>query len=76
MRYRSVTRYRWVSKLVDVTDAECQATKRFAPLADRVYLMQYTFQEHRACSLSCFEQVPNSDGTFTNLPCPAPPLPK
>lgn len=72
-RYRSVPRYRRVSKLVDVTDAECQATRRFSPAVDRVYLMQYSYQEHRACSLSCFEQMPNSDGTFTNAPCPTAP---
>jgi len=74
--YRSVTRHRWVTKMVDVVDAECQAGQRFAPAADRVYLLQYSFQEHRACSLSCFEQVPNSDGTFRNLACPVAPAPK
>ena len=74
--YRSVTRYRRVSKLVDVTDAECRAARRFSPAVDRVYLMQYSYQEHGACSLSCFEQMPNSDGTFTNSPCPIAPPPK
>ena len=75
-RYRPVTRYRMVSKLVDVTDAACQASRRFAPVQDRVYLLQYTFQEHGACSLSCFEQIPNPDGTFQNATCPAAPPPK
>jgi len=73
-RYRSVTRYRWVSKRVEVIDAQCTADHRFAPAAGRVYLLQYSFQEHRACSLSCFEQVPNSDGSFRNLTCPAAPV--
>ena len=75
-RYRSVPRQRRVSKLVDVTDAECRAARRFSPALGRVYLLQYSFQEHAACSLSCFEQVPNSDGTFTNSPCPSAPPPK
>jgi hypothetical protein len=74
-RYRSVPRHRWVSKLVEVSDGECRASKRFSPAADRVYLMQYSFQEQGACSLSCFEQSPNSDGTFSNAPCPAAPAP-
>jgi hypothetical protein len=75
-RYRPITRYRWVSRLVDVTDAECSAQSRFSPAAEHVYLLQYTFQEHRACSLSCFEQLPNPDGTFTNATCPAAPIPQ
>jgi hypothetical protein len=73
--YRSITRYRWVTRTVEVVDAECQALQRFAPAPDRVYLLQYSFQERAACSLSCSEQVPNSDGTFQNLTCPvAPPV--
>jgi hypothetical protein len=72
-RYRSVPRHRQVTKLVEVTDAECEAQRRISPAPDKVYLLQYSFQEHSACSLSCFEQVPNSDGSFQNLPCPATP---
>jgi hypothetical protein len=72
-RYRSVPRHRMVTKLVEVTNAECEAQRRFAPATDKVYLLQYSFQENRACSMSCFEQVPNSDGSFQNLPCPAAP---
>jgi len=73
--YRPVSRTRWVTRMVDVVDAQCAAVSRFAPAPDRVYLLQYSFQEHAACSLSCFEQVPNSDGTFQNLPCPSAPPP-
>lgn len=69
-RYRSVPRYRQVLKWVDVTDAACSASHRFAPAVGRVYLLQYNFQEHGACSLACFEQAPNPDGTFTNSTCP------
>jgi hypothetical protein len=71
--YRSVTRYRTVMRRVDVVDAACQASRRFAPAVGHVYLLQYSFQEHGACSLSCFEQVPNDDGTFRNLTCPVTP---
>ncbi len=72
-RYRPVTRYRQVMKLVDVIDATCRAARRFAPAANRVYLLQYNYQEHGACSLACFEQAPNADGTFTSSRCPAAP---
>ena len=72
-RYRSVPRTRRVTKMVDITDAECRAVNRFAPAMNRVYLLQFNFQEHGACGLSCFEQVPNSDGTFTNSTCPVAP---
>lgn len=72
-RYRYVTEYHWVHKWVEVFDAQCRATSRFSPAAGRVYLLQYSFQEQSACSLSCFEQVPNGDDTFRNLPCPPAP---
>jgi len=75
-RYRSVSRHRQVYKRVEVTDAACSALLRFAPAVDRVYLLQYSFQEHQACSLSCFEQAPNPDGTFSNSPCPPAPAVK
>jgi hypothetical protein len=71
--YRSITRYRWVPKMVEVADAQCQAQTRFSPAPSRMYLLQYSFQEHGACTLSCFEQVPNSDGTFQNSTCPVAP---
>ena len=73
-RYRQVPRQHWVTRVVDVTDAACGAQNRFTPAQDRVYLLQFNFQEHQACSLSCFEQVPGEGQTFRNLPCPpAPP---
>jgi hypothetical protein len=75
-RYRPITRYRQVMRMVDVTDAECRAANRFAPAVDRVYLLQYNYQEHGACSLACFEQAPNPDGTFSNTTCPAAPPPQ
>jgi hypothetical protein len=75
-QYRSVTRYRTVYRWVEVVDAQCRAERRFAPAVGRVYLLQYSFQENLACALSCFEQLPESDGTFRNLPCPAAPPPQ
>jgi hypothetical protein len=76
-RYESVTKYRMVTKPVEVFDAVCNTSSRFAPAVGRVYLLQFNFQENHVCSLSCFEQIPNSDGTFRNQPCPpAPPPPK
>jgi hypothetical protein len=75
-RYESVTKYRMVTKPVEVFDAECNTNGRFAPAVGRVYLLQFNFQENRVCSLSCFEQIPNSDGTFQNQPCPVAPPPK
>src|SRR6478735_1276442 len=75
-QYRSVPRTRWVTKSVEVVDAQCQALNRFAPATNRVYLLQYSFQEGGACALSCFEQVANNDGSFQNLPCPPAPPPK
>lgn len=68
-RYHTEPRQRWVTKTVEVSDGACEASMHFAALADRVYLLQYSYQEARACSLSCFEQVPQSDGTFQNQPC-------
>lgn len=67
------TRYRHVWRQVTVTDAACDAGYRFWPRQGRVYLLQYTFSAHAACSLSCFEQVPEEGGAFKNVPCPAAP---
>jgi len=75
-QYRSVPRTRWVTKSVEIVDAQCQSLNRFSPATNHVYLLQYSFQESEACALSCFEQLPNNDGTFQNLPCPPAPPPK
>lgn len=47
---------------------------RFAPAVGHVYLVQYTYFDNGACSLSCFEQVATSAGGFAHHPCPAAPL--
>lgn len=72
-RYSSELKYRWVHKQVDVSDGACTRTLRFAPVAGHVYLLQYTYYDHGACSLSCFEQQATGPGQFRNAPCPAAP---
>lgn len=74
-KYRYITKYRTVTKQVEVSDGECGASTRFTPAPDGVYLLQYSYQDRGACSLSCFQQTPNPDGTFTNARCPAAPPP-
>lgn len=68
------TRYRMVTKQVEVSDGSCEQTLRFSPQNGRSYLLQYTYQASGVCSLSCFEQVPRGAGEFENRGCPpAPP---
>ena len=67
------TKYRWVTKQVEVSDGSCSRAIRFAPKDQHVYLLQYTYQAPSVCSLSCFEQVQGPGGTFKNLECPAAP---
>jgi hypothetical protein len=62
-------RQRWVTREVDVSDGQCETGMRFSAMVNHVYLLQYTYQDAGACSLACFEQVPQSDGTFENRPC-------
>lgn len=69
------TRWRTVTKTVQVSDGECSQGVRFAPQDRHVYLLQYTYQAPSVCTLSCFEQIQNSDGTFRDEHCPpAPPV--
>jgi hypothetical protein len=74
--YRQVMRTRMVTRAVEVPDAACASEVRFLPAVDASYLLQLNFQEDRACTLSCFEQVPRGNGEFENRACPpAPPPP-
>jgi len=68
-RYHSEPRQRWVTKPVEVSDGSCNASTRFSAMTNHVYLLQYSYQDANTCTLSCFEQVPQSDGTFENRPC-------
>lgn len=72
-RTRYETRWRWVTRSVQVTDGACGQALRFAPQRDHVYLLQYTYSADGVCALACFEQVGAADGSFQNRACPAPP---
>jgi len=72
-RTRYETRWRWVTKVVNVTDGSCGAALRFAPQNQHVYLLQFTYSAPDVCSLACVEQLGTGDGTFQNQPCPAAP---
>jgi hypothetical protein len=80
--YRTVTRYRtkhktrWVTKNVPVVDGSCEPSFTIAPRVGGTYLAQFTYQDHNACSLSCFEQATLGDGKFQQRACPSAPLPK
>jgi hypothetical protein len=67
------THYRTVPRQVQVSDGQCARQIRFAPKADHVYLLQYTYQAPGVCRLSCFEQLQGPNGTFENRRCPKPP---
>jgi hypothetical protein len=72
-RTEYTTKFRTVTKQVEVSDGSCSRGIRFAPQDRHVYLLQYSYQAPSVCSLSCYEQLQGSDGTFNNLPCPAAP---
>jgi len=76
-RYRSVAKTRWVTRLETIVDGTCEGSAPLSPAAGGVYLLQYTYQDRGACSLSCFEQVPLGENRFDQKPCPVgPPAPK
>ena len=67
------TRFRTVTRMVDISDGSCALQLRFAPRANHVYLLQYTYQAPSVCRLQCVEQVRAPDGGFENRPCPPAP---
>jgi hypothetical protein len=72
-RSHQVTKYRWVTKLVDVTDATCTQAILIVPADQHVYLIDYTFRDAGVCAATCVEQVSTgTDGSFVNRRCPAP----
>jgi hypothetical protein len=71
--YRSEPKTRWVDRTEPVVDGACERAWSLAPAAGRTYLLQYTYQENQACSLSCFEQVPTAPGQFEQRRCPVAP---
>jgi hypothetical protein len=68
-RYRSKAKTRTVNKLSTVIDGACQRTFRFVPRENRVYLIQFTYQDSNVCALSCFEQVEGAKGGVAQKPC-------
>jgi hypothetical protein len=74
--YKSQPKQRTVTKNVPVSDGSCGAAVRLNPAIGKSYLLEYTYRDHGSCSLTCFEQIPAGDGSFTNAPCPAAPAPR
>lgn len=61
-RSRPVTKYRWVTRQVEVTDDACSDGLVHRPEEGHVYLLQLTYQGSGICELSCFEQVEGETG--------------
>lgn len=70
--YRSETRYRTVTKLVDVADGTCRQSMWLAPAKDGTYLLDLTYRDHGMCQVACYEQSQSKSGELTHRPCPAP----
>lgn len=69
-RYRSETRYRTVMRSVQVSDGSCAQGIWLAPLDGHTYLLELTYHNAGACTLLCYEQIPNGAQEFTHAPCP------
>jgi hypothetical protein len=65
-----VTKQRWVTKPVEVSDGTCSAELSLSPQERGVYLVQYTYRAHSVCELTCYEQIAGPGGQFQNRPCP------
>ncbi len=74
-RYRTVYKTRWVTKQVEVSDGSCSASLGQLPENGGTYLLQFTYQDHGACRLSCFEQS-KQDEAIRNTPCQLAPPPE
>jgi hypothetical protein len=71
--YRSETKYRTVTRLVDVTDSACSLSLFIAPAVGHTYLVDFTYRDQGVCAATCIEQIAtHSDGSFESAPCPAP----
>jgi hypothetical protein len=72
---RPVTQYRYeqktrcVNRTDTVIDGECESTVNLNPKQGSTYLLQFTYQDNKVCSPSCFEQLPAADGTLNQVPC-------
>lgn len=68
-RYRSVPKTRMVTRTDTVVDGTCQRSIDLNPQQGSTYLLQYTYQDDKLCSLSCFEQASTPAGELKQIPC-------
>jgi hypothetical protein len=68
-----VTETQTVMVSSDVSDGMCGRRLVQAPQADGSYLLQFDFYGPGRCTLACFREWPQPDGTFRNGACEAPP---
>jgi hypothetical protein len=66
---RSVSYTRTVMVTRTIVDGHCEQVAGQGPQVGGVYLLQYDFYAHGRCTLACFRQLPNPDGTFQQTPC-------
>jgi hypothetical protein len=71
-QYRTETRFRLVTKPVDVVDGACAQALYLAPKTNHVYLVDFTYRDHQVCEATCVEQAASADGSFQNSACPLP----
>jgi hypothetical protein len=69
-RYRYEQKTRWVNRTETKIDGRCESALHLNPKQGSSYLMQFTYQDHAACSLSCFEQIAAADGSMQQTACP------
>jgi len=73
--YRSETRYRMVTKPVEVSDGSCATALWVSPIINGSYIIEYEYAQDQLCRLACFDQVAGAEpGTFENRAC-VPPTP-
>ena len=71
---RTCTRSVWRTVPVEIVHAACSRTLSTTPQAGAIYLLQYDYLGPDACTLACFREDPQPDGSFRHTPCePAPP---
>lgn len=70
-QYRYETRYRLVTRTVQVPDAACEVQFAMTPVVNQEYLLQHNFMGPGACSIACFRDKGNPDGQVSTQPCTA-----
>lgn len=72
---RSVPHTRSVTQTVRVNDAVCERGVRHLAVQNGIYILQYDFFANQRCSLHCFRQVEQPDGSLGNVACEFPAQP-